>query len=218
MYSELQGKGFTIIAVALDSGGNEAARPWIEVAKATYPWLIDKDHRLAEAFGMFNVPSAVWIDEAGRIVRPAEPAGAADSVRARDVKTGQVPPEVQAKNTERRAHYYRALRDWVEHGEESIYALQPDEALSRTRLPSVERVLATANFQMGVYLNEHGRKAEAQKFLDEATRLWPEAWTFRRQAWNLLPPETPAAQRNEQAMKASEVSFFREDMDMAGMP
>ena len=94
----------------------------------------------------------------------------------------------------------------------------PDEAVKRTRLPSAERALATANFQMGVYLNEHGRKPDAQKFLDEASRLWPEAWTFRRQTSNLLPPEVPAAQRNKLAMKASGVTFFLEDMDMAGMP
>ena len=67
-------------------------------------------------------------------------------------------------------------------------------------------------------LPQRARKPDAQKFLDEASRLWPEAWTFRRQTSNLLPPEVPAAQRNKLAMKASGVTFFLEDMDMAGMP
>src|SRR2546427_117513 len=41
--------------------------PWIDAAKPTYPALIDRDHRLAELYGIVNVPQAVWIDEAGRI-------------------------------------------------------------------------------------------------------------------------------------------------------
>lgn len=215
MYEDLKGKGFTVIAVALDSGGNEAARPWIEAAKPGYPCLIDREHKLSEAVGIINVPSAVWIDEAGRIVRPAEPAGASDSVRARDPKTGQVPADVQAKNTQRREHYYEALRDWVNKGPKSAYVLEAAEAQRRVRLPSKERALAAANFQLGVHLSQQGRQDEAQSFFDEALRLWPEAWTFRRQAWNLNPPAgIPANQRNELAMKSSGVTFFREDLEM----
>src|SRR5260370_7436253 len=55
--------------------------PWIEAAQPTYPTLIDREHRLAELYGIINVPQAVWIDEAGRLVRPAQPARADEGFR-----------------------------------------------------------------------------------------------------------------------------------------
>ena len=79
LYSGLQEQNFIIIAVAMDSRA-DAARPWIEAAAPTYPALIDRDHRVAELYNMVNVPQAVWINEAGRIVRPAENAGDRKSV------------------------------------------------------------------------------------------------------------------------------------------
>ena len=48
----------------------EAARPWIEVAAPTFPVAVDPAHVTAEAFGIAQVPSSVWIDEDGRIVKP----------------------------------------------------------------------------------------------------------------------------------------------------
>ena len=74
LYQDLQDRGFVVLAVALDSGGARTAGPWIEAARPTYPCLIDERHLVAELYGMVNVPNAVWIDEAGRIVRPAETA------------------------------------------------------------------------------------------------------------------------------------------------
>ncbi len=71
-----------VIAVAMDSREGDAL-PWIEAARPTYVTLIDRDHRLAELYGVVNVPQAIWIDERGRIVRPAEPAGAYEGFRNR---------------------------------------------------------------------------------------------------------------------------------------
>ena len=70
----LKDENFAIVAVAEESRGAEHARQWIEQAKATYWCLIDTDHRVAALYGMVNVPQCVWIDEAGRIVRPPENA------------------------------------------------------------------------------------------------------------------------------------------------
>ena len=75
LYDALKDQGFIVIAVATDSDV-DAARPWIEAAAPDYPALIDRDHRVAELYNMVNVPEAVWIDETGTIVRPAENAGA----------------------------------------------------------------------------------------------------------------------------------------------
>jgi len=40
---------------------------------------------------MVNVPTAVWIDEQGSIVRPAESAGASDGFRFMDRQTFEIP-------------------------------------------------------------------------------------------------------------------------------
>ena len=82
-----------VIAVAMDSREGDPL-PWIEAAKPTYPTLIDREHRLAELYGIVNVPQAVWIDEAGRIVRPAEPAGAYEGFRKMNRATREMPEDV----------------------------------------------------------------------------------------------------------------------------
>ncbi len=60
--------------MALDTGGTDAAGPWIDRAKTTHPALVDAAHVLDELLGIVNVPSGIWIDEDGVIVRPPEPA------------------------------------------------------------------------------------------------------------------------------------------------
>ena len=45
-----------MVTVALDTGGLDAARPWIEAAAPEHPSLVDAAHVTAEAFGFVNVP------------------------------------------------------------------------------------------------------------------------------------------------------------------
>ena len=96
-----------IVAVAEESRGGEHARQWIEQAGATYWCLIDTEHRVADLYGMVNVPQAVWIDETGRIVRPPENAGSTDHFRLMDRATRTLAPEHQA------ARPRRARRTWT---------------------------------------------------------------------------------------------------------
>lgn len=70
--AELHDDGLEIVTVALDSAGPEAARPWVERARPQHPALIDEWHLLGELYGIVNVPSGVWIDETGLVVRPPE--------------------------------------------------------------------------------------------------------------------------------------------------
>ncbi len=157
-----------------------------KAAPATYPCLIDERHIVAQLYNMTNVPMAVWIDERGRIVRPAEPAGATDGFRKMDRATFSMPAELAEHGRATRMSYVEAVRDWVKNGETSAYALSPDQALARVEAPSSNEALANANFRLGQYLLSRGEKAEAQYYFDLAKQLCPESWHFVRQALEMV--------------------------------
>ncbi len=162
-----------------------SAEQYDRAATPTYPCLIDEHHVVAELYDMPNVPMAVWIDEAGRIVRPAEAAGASDGFRKMDRGTMTMPKDVAAAGRALRARYVAAIRDWVEYGADSIYALSPDEVRERAAGPSESDVRAAASFRLANYFRERGEVERAQRWFDEAKTLAPDRWTFFRQALQL---------------------------------
>jgi tetratricopeptide (TPR) repeat protein len=182
LYDGLKDRNFTIVAVAEESRGAEHARPWIEQAKASYPCLIDVEHRVAALYGMVNVPQCVWIDETGRIVRPAETAGSTDHFRRMDLTTRTLAPEDQAARLAARAAYLDAVRAWVLTGR---HALAADAA--KARLPTITPAMAEADawFRLGLWLRQAGRAEEAVSAFLAASRLHPDSWNMWRQAADL---------------------------------
>jgi hypothetical protein len=178
----LKTEKFAIVAVAEESRGAEHARPWIAQANASYWCLIDVDHRVASLYGMVNVPQCVWIDEAGRIVRPPETAGSTDHFRRMDPVTRTMTAEDQAAREAARAAYLEAVRDWVRTGR---HALDKDQAKANLPRITAEIALADANFRLGVWLRRNKRPDEAAPFLAEASRLHPDSWNIWRQAADL---------------------------------
>jgi tetratricopeptide (TPR) repeat protein len=172
LYTKLQDQNFMVITVAMESRGTSSAGGPIRKSKAAHPSLIDEDHVVAELYNMVNVPQAVWIDEAGRIVRPTEVPGAALSFNLRKMR--QI-----------RAAYIGAIKDWVAKGEASEYAFSPDEA--RAHLPEFTEDIALAHtyFHLGRYLHNRGDKEEGMGYLRKATELSPDSWNFFRQMKNL---------------------------------
>jgi hypothetical protein len=209
LQDELESKNFTIVSVAFDTGGADAVRPFIRPAEPidvpppmreimgwtaeeyrgarapTYPCLIDAEHVVAELYDMPNVPMAVWIDEEGRIVRPAEPAGATDGFRALDRKTFTLAADIKEAGRASRARYLAAIRDWVERGQRSRFALAPEAARERIAGPSETDVLAAASFHLGCYLRDAGRPELAAAWFEAARRLCPDRWNYVRQALDL---------------------------------
>ena len=192
--SELHPSGLEIVTVALDTGGADAARRWIEAAKPEHPSLIDEAHVVDELFGIVNVPSGLWIDEDGMIVRPPEPAWPKRQERPRRDPPPDAPPRVLAlveavgKIRIDPETYVSALRDWVANGRESRYALSPYEVLEHSRPRGVEEATAAAHFELGQHLYRTGRSGDAVRHFREAHRLQPENWTYKRQAWSLADP------------------------------
>ncbi len=180
----------------LDIMGWNAA-DYARAAAPTYPNLIDEQHIVAERYNMHNVPMSVWIDERGRIVRPAEPAGATDGFRTMDRATFKMAPEVADRGRIARKGYVDALRDWVAKGEQSEFVLSPQEIRERIAGPSANDAMATANFRLGQWLHSNGHPEAARAYLTKARELTPERWDYLRQTLEL-----------EEIGKASGPEFF----------
>ena len=62
-----------------------------------------------------------------------------------------------------------------------------DTAAAARKLPRItpEIARAHAHFRLGVWLRRHGRDAEADRNLAEASRLHPDSWNIWRQAADL---------------------------------
>jgi hypothetical protein len=188
LYAELRDRDFVVLAVALDEP--EAARPWIERAAPEYPCVIDREHRVAELYHMVNVPQAVWIDERGRIVRPAENAGQSDAFRRMNRATGEMSQEQTAERARIKSGYVQAIRDWVLNGASSVHAFDEAAARAHLRLPDGDAARAHAHFKLAQHLKLKGREAEARRHYDEANRLHPRSWNIFRQSATKAPSGT----------------------------
>lgn len=196
--TELRPQGLEIVTVALDARGAETAGPWIAKAAPEHPSLIDEAHVVDALFGVVNVPSGVWIDEEGMIVRPPEPA----YPRRPAFLDRAVPPDASPAERERTMlvkalhveaeRYVAALRDWVDRGGESRYALSPDEVVLRSRPRAIEEATAAAHFALGQALYVRRTQAAAIEHFREAHRLQPTNWTYRRDAWSLAGADREA--------------------------
>ena len=151
-----------MITVAIDKSA-EDARPWIEAAKPTHPSLIDTRHVLADLYNLVNVPTILWIDERGRIVRPNDVAFGTDTFKH---ITG-----LQA------ATHLSALRAWV-RGE--TMALPEARIRALQSLPTDDDQRARAEFGLGEWLFNQGRTEAAARHFARAGELAPHDFTIRR--------------------------------------
>jgi hypothetical protein len=134
-------------------------------------------HAVSSAYDFINVPMGIWVDEKGRIVRPAEPAWNSDQVMK---ITGE-------KNivTEGSA-YLTALRDWVKKGDASQYALSDAEFARRVKPRTPAEMEADASFKLAVWFHENGKEELANHYFEHAQQLNPEDWNYHRQQWTFM--------------------------------
>jgi hypothetical protein len=184
------------VTVALDVDA-DAPRPFIEAAAPTHPSLVDEAHVVDELFGMVNVPNGVWIDEAGMLVRTAEPAHPGrnpetESFRTLDISTlpdhmAEVLVEARKIRTEPE-RYVAMVRDWVARGADSPYVHTPDEIVARAHPRSDAEARAAAHFELGQHFERAAAHRAAVRHWREAHRLAPGNWTYKRNAWSLEDP------------------------------
>lgn len=193
-----------MVTVALDIDPAHAY-PWIDAVSPTsadvaHPQLIDTQHITDEMFGFTNIPMAVWIDEHGTIVRPAESA----SIERSPLRDMEIPEGLderltrlltEAKNIPDISSDYRAaVVDWAQNGSSSRFVLAEDEVIVRSQPRGESEARAAACFELGEYLRrtiggEAGEQA-AVPWWREAHRLYPSNWTYKRQAWTLVTTPT----------------------------
>jgi hypothetical protein len=162
LHEELCAFGFTVITVALDKSP-EDARPWIEAARPTHPSLIDTGHLIAELFNIVNVPTILWIDERGKIVRPNDVAFGTDTFKS---ITGLESGKPLA-----------AVRAWVR---DERPAFTGEEIRALQSLPTADDQQARAEFGLGEWLFRRGRPEAAARHFARAGELAPHDFTIRR--------------------------------------
>jgi peroxiredoxin len=159
------GGDVVVISVALDEDA-DAVRQWAidEPTEPTrLPVLVDRDHLIAERYGVVNVPSSVWIDEDGRIVRPPAIAPGDDQFR-------------EFTDIDSSVHHDE-LRRWVRDGELPV---EQHEVARHQLDPSDDLQHARAERRLAMHLLRAGRSDAATRHLQAALDLAPNDWTIVR--------------------------------------
>jgi hypothetical protein len=184
-----------VVTVALDVRPDDTHQ-WMDHvndgAGPSYPSLIDTMHVTGDLFGFLNIPMAVWIDEMGTIVRPAESASIERSpLRDMEIPEG-LPERMERMLREVKSipdvseDYRAAIIDWVRNGDSSPYALSADDVVARSRPRPDNEARAAACFELGEHLRRTVGHDAAIPWWREAHRLFPDNWTYKRQAWTMV--------------------------------
>ncbi len=141
---------------------------------------------------MVNIPTTIWIDENGRIVRPQTLTPADD--RFKDFTRVESGPILDA------------LRAWVRDGTPPVPA---DELRNQLMCPTPEEQLARTEFALGWHLHTRGRRKAGERHFLRAGELSPHDWTIRR---GTLPI------RGLDPMGSPEFAKIIQEWDTAGRP
>lgn len=119
---------------------------------------------VADRYRIVNVPTGVWIDEAGRIVRPNDAVFGTDTFK--DLHGIASGPHLDA------------LRAWVTTG--ALPFAGDDAVRAHQVLPTPAEQAARAEFTLAWWLHRRGHAAAAERHFLRAGELAPHDWTIRR--------------------------------------
>ena len=88
-----------------------------------------------------------------------------------------------------RLAYPDAIRDWARNGADSPFAMTPDQVVAASQPRGVDKSQGAAHFELANHLWTDGHRDAAIAHFNEAHRLQPDNWTYKRQAWSLVGNE-----------------------------
>lgn len=163
IYSEVGGPDFELVSIAIDPGGADDVRPFVEAAGATFPTLVDSAGRTSAALGFKVVPNGILVDGDGTI-RYRRDGGFSN------------------ENQPDRAAVLRFA-----HGLDP--GPSPDAKAPPYVLTSVEGELVQTKMELGRLLHSVGRRDEALVPWREALNLDPQNLTIRKAIWAIRFPD-----------------------------
>ncbi len=136
---------------------------WVDAAdpRPTFTMVLDCELLLGELYGIYNVPTVIWVDEDDRIARPPVIAPGDDMFR-------------DFTNIDSSVHHDQ-LRAWVHTG-----ALPPASDREHVMLPTDDEQLARLERRVGAFLARAGNGEAAELHFARAAELAPMDWTIRR--------------------------------------
>ena len=146
----------------MDAQGAEKARPYIELAQATYTNLVDQDNLLSQMFGFRAVPNGLLLDEQG-------------SLQYRKFGGFDI----------RKQEYAELVEEWARDPSAATLARQETE----DSMGGSDHQEASAHFQRGVALYRQGDVKEALGEWKRSRDLEPDNWVVRKQIWAVEHPE-----------------------------
>ena len=146
----------------MDVQGAEKARPYVQLAQATYTNLVDQDNLLSQMFGFRAVPNGLLLDEQGQL--QYQKFGGFDI---------------------RRQEYAELVEEWA--GDPLSANLARPETADSMGGPEHQR--AITHFQRGVALYRQGGVKEALREWKKSRDLEPDNWVVRKQIWAVEHPE-----------------------------
>ena len=143
---------------------------------------------------------AVWIDEEGMIVRPAEQASVERS-KLRDIEMPEGLPtalDTMLREVKKLARPLGRVprRDrglGRARGRRRPSPSSPDEVVARSSARPPAHARAAACFELGQHLWRTVGEEAAIPWWRQAHALFPENWTYKRQAWTLATTAPDAA-------------------------
>jgi peroxiredoxin len=166
LHDELADEGLVVVPVALDDDPDDV-RPFTTAISTRV--LLDRQHVLSELYAVSNVPTVIWIDESGAIVRPNGLAFGTDTfVDFTGVASGP---------------HFDAVRRWVRDEE---LPLDASEAAGAVADLNDDEIDARLHFRVGIEARRQGDAEVAEAHLRQAGMLAPMDFSVRRAAMPLL--------------------------------
>jgi hypothetical protein len=202
LHEELAPLGLSVITVAIDAS-LDAPAPYVRAAAATHPSLVDTEHIVADLYNMVNVPTVLWIDETGHIVRPND--------------VHYVSNEYSSYTKFHPRKPINALRAWV-RGEASALSdeLQGRSVDELVTMPTDTDQQARAAFALAWHLSKEGKTEAAERWFQRAGELAPHDFTIRRGSMPIrgIDASGPAFFEMRQAWAAAGNEYYKPLSDL----